>query len=255
MTARRSTMLWTSKPSCLCVVLLFSAIDLPTVVVKRREETLEWGRVRRRTGEGGGGGGRGEGGWEEEGRMMSRGKTSQDMAYVLLDRPLVPRLDLSDCRPTELPVLSKTTPSSWGRVKGEGTGSGALEGLAGQKSGIIRPMSAGASTTSDHVPVLPPAPVSAPKAAGTHAHVPHGVKAARRSAKRVGGVLKGGGDYVSNGEHRPRPRVSFLLDAAPGQGSEGGRVTQIRVFAKQPQVRHPAKGRQHPRDGMLNLGH
>ena len=53
--------------------------------------------------------------------------------------------------------------------------------------------------------------------------------------KRQGGVLKGGEDYVSTGEPRPRPRVSFLLDAAPGQGQEGGAV-QIRVYAKPPQV-------------------
>ena len=56
-----------------------------------------------------------------------------------------------------------------------------------------------------------------------------------RAAKRSGGVLKGGGDYVSSGEQRPRPRVSFLLDSAPGQGQGGGSV-QIRVYAKPPQV-------------------
>ena len=45
------------------------------------------------------------------GNMVSRGRVSDDVSYVLLETPLVPRLDLSDCRPTQLPVLPETTPT------------------------------------------------------------------------------------------------------------------------------------------------
>nr|KAG5714029.1 hypothetical protein BaRGS_020357 [Batillaria attramentaria] len=79
------------------------------------------------------------------GSMVSRGIVSDDVSYVLLEAPLVPRLDLSDCRPTELPVLPETTASQGSPTRGS------MQLASGQMSAPNEPR--------DRVPVLPRAPI------------------------------------------------------------------------------------------------
>ena len=80
------------------------------------------------------------------GNMVPRGRVSDDVSYVLLETPLVPRLDLSDCRPTELPVLPETTPTQLSDHAPQGNGG---KGALGQAS---------TGGEMELVPVLPRGP-------------------------------------------------------------------------------------------------
>ncbi|XP_076441530.1 uncharacterized protein LOC143280678 [Babylonia areolata] len=219
-----------------------------------------------------------------------------DVSYVLLEPPVVPPLDLSPCRPTELPALPEATPTPQPRPLHNGPAHTTAtptpqprpyhhhHGSAPPRSDGHHPagkVEAARDCDSDvtHGYCLPPAQAPSPQPKVTEVRTlvvdmrdldKYGADSTNRTldscspdrdgqdlnqfrgAKRVGGVLKGGGQYVSCGVQKPRPRVSFLLDAFPGDGQEGNAM-QIRVYAK-PQQDHENQTGQADHQNLLSPG-